>query len=396
MSHIAARDPWRIDSESDDEQPSRFSIPVTSRQIAPRVTLDSLPPKTPDWDSSSNTRGVNEKQSSNRKLASPNGNQRVELASRISSSSSSSSSIKLNKTHESIVRSSPTPESPVKAPAATNTSNFDPMALIQSDLTKFINTYIPKDYPSFIQCTLRRDKDGVQGGFFPTFYLQAERPSDGKKCFLLAARKVAKVKRQSEYLITTNVATLSEKSGGDDYVGKLRGNNVSGTEYTLYDHGLSPNKAPNLRQMNNYEGLRRELAGIVYNTNILGFKGPRQMSIMIPQIGHDIRPNKNEHGIIDQWRDRRFRYLMQLRNKSPTYNEETKTFVLRFTGNRVAQPSVKNFQIVLEEENHEEEIVMQFGRVDEDTFTCDYRHPLSAIQAFGIALSSFDSRLARE
>jgi len=39
---------------------------------------------------------------------------------------------------------------------------------------------------------------------------------------------------------------------------------------------------------------------------------------------------------------------------------------------------------------------MQFGRVDDDTFTCDYRYPLSAIQAFGIALSSFDSRLARE
>ncbi len=44
----------------------------------------------------------------------------------------------------------------------------------------------------------------------------------------------------------------------------------------------------------------------------------------------------------------------------------------------------------------EEEVVMQFGRVDEDTFTCDYRYPLSAVQAFGIALSSFDSRLVRE
>jgi hypothetical protein len=53
--------------------------------------------------------------------------------------------------------------------------------LIQEDLSKFIYTYIPKDYPSFIQCSLRRDKDGVQGSFFPTFYLQAERPGDGKK-----------------------------------------------------------------------------------------------------------------------------------------------------------------------------------------------------------------------
>lgn len=44
----------------------------------------------------------------------------------------------------------------------------------------------------------------------------------------------------------------------------------------------------------------------------------------------------------------------------------------------------------------EEDVVMQFGRVDTDTFTCDFRYPLSPIQAFGIALSSFESRLARE
>ena len=43
-----------------------------------------------------------------------------------------------------------------------------------------------------------------------------------------------------------------------------------------------------------------------------------------------------------------------------------------------------------------QEVVMQFGRTDDDTFICDYRYPLSAVQAFGIALSSFDKRFARE
>jgi tubby-related protein 1 len=43
-----------------------------------------------------------------------------------------------------------------------------------------------------------------------------------------------------------------------------------------------------------------------------------------------------------------------------------------------------------------EEIAMQFGRIDKDTFACDYRYPFSALQAFGIALSSFDSRFTRE
>jgi len=41
-------------------------------------------------------------------------------------------------------------------------------------------------------------------------------------------------------------------------------------------------------------------------------------------------------------------------------------------------------------------IVMQFGRVAEDTFTMDFNYPMCAVQAFGIALSSFDSKLACE
>ena len=39
---------------------------------------------------------------------------------------------------------------------------------------------------------------------------------------------------------------------------------------------------------------------------------------------------------------------------------------------------------------------MQFGRTDDHEFTMDFRYPLSAVQAFAIALSSFDSKLAVE
>ena len=36
------------------------------------------------------------------------------------------------------------------------------------------------------------------------------------------------------------------------------------------------------------------------------------------------------------------------------------------------------------------EIKMQFGKTGENSFVCDYSYPFCAIQAFGIALSSFD------
>lgn len=39
---------------------------------------------------------------------------------------------------------------------------------------------------------------------------------------------------------------------------------------------------------------------------------------------------------------------------------------------------------------------MQFGRVAEDVFTMDYSYPMCAIQAFAVALSSFDGKLACE
>ena len=74
---------------------------------------------------------------------------------------------------------------------------------------------------------------------------------------------------------------------------------------------------------------------------------------------------------------------------------------LRLEGERLGiiyiselQASVKNFQIVHDSDN--EYIIMQFGRVAEDIFTMDYKYPMCAVQAFGIALSSFDSKLACE
>lgn len=46
--------------------------------------------------------------------------------------------------------------------------------------------------------------------------------------------------------------------------------------------------------------------------------------------------------------------------------------------------------------NYSSSIVMQFGRISNHEFTCDVAYPLSILQAFSIALSSFDSKLACE
>ena len=72
---------------------------------------------------------------------------------------------------------------------------------------------------------------------------------------------------------------------------------------------------------------------------------------------------------------------------------ETQSFVLNF-GGRVTLPSVKNFQIVHPQDL--DYVVMQFGRVGQDKFTLDIQFPLTPLQAFAIAVTSFDGKIACE
>lgn len=85
------------------------------------------------------------------------------------------------------------------------------------------------------------------------------------------------------------------------------------------------------------------------------------------------------------------RNVIKLINKAPEWNKQLRSFVLSFN-NRVTLASVKNFQVV--HESNTDYIVMQFGKVNRDLFTCDYAYPVCALQAFGIALSSIDDKLA--
>uniref|UniRef100_A0A915IXF4 Tubby-like protein n=1 Tax=Romanomermis culicivorax TaxID=13658 RepID=A0A915IXF4_ROMCU len=118
------------------------------------------------------------------------------------------------------------------------------------------------------------------------------------------------------------------------------------------------------------------------DTNLLGFKGPRKMTILLPSIldpktykRAELKPITERDSIIEKWKS------------------HTQSYVLNFQG-RVTQASVKNFQIV--HETDPDFIVMQFGRVNDEIFTMDFTYPMCALQAFGIALSSFDGKLACE
>ncbi|XP_036432533.1 tubby-related protein 3 isoform X4 [Colossoma macropomum] len=301
---------------------------------------------------------------------------------------------------EDRVRSlSPNTESTRPASASSTKSSTEcvtvgsPMAegpsIEVDNLEEFVLRPAPRGVT--VKCRITRDKKGMDRGLYPTYFMHLER-EDGKKLFLLAGRKRKKSKT-SNYLISVDATDLSRE--GESFVGKLR-SNLMGTKFTVYDNGTNPSKNPGalLEESNT----RQELAAICYETNVLGFKGPRKMTVIIPGMNMNfervpVRPTNDQESLLSKWQNRALDNLIELHNKAPVWNDDTQSYVLNFHG-RVTQASVKNFQIV--HDNDPDYIVMQFGRVAEDVFTLDYNYPMCALQAFAIGLSSFDSKLACE
>ncbi|XP_027621908.1 tubby protein homolog isoform X3 [Tupaia chinensis] len=275
------------------------------------------------------------------------------------------------------------------ASAPSPTAPEPPVDVEVQDLEEFALRPAPQGIT--IKCRITRDKKGMDRGMYPTYFLHLDR-EDGKKVFLLAGRKRKKSKT-SNYLISVDPTDLSR--GGDSYIGKLR-SNLMGTKFTVYDNGVNPQKASSSTLESGT--LRQELAAVCYETNVLGFKGPRKMSVIVPGMNmvHErvsIRPRNEHEALLARWQNKNTESIIELQNKTPVWNDDTQSYVLNFHG-RVTQASVKNFQII--HGNDPDYIVMQFGRVAEDVFTMDYNYPLCALQAFAIALSSFDSKLACE
>ncbi|XP_053547028.1 tubby protein homolog [Bombina bombina] len=263
-----------------------------------------------------------------------------------------------------------------------------PLSVETEDLEGF--ALRPAPHNMILQCRITRDKKGVDKGIYPTYYLHLER-DDGKRLFLMAGRKRKKSKT-SNYLISVDPTNLSR--GGESFVGKVR-SNMLGTRFAVFDNGVNPVTKPFVQER---ESLRQELAAICYETNVLGFRGPRKMTIIIPGMNMDservtIRPRNEHETLLARYQNGNMENIIVLHNKAPSWNDETQSFVLNFHG-RVTQASVKNFQIIYADDP--EYIVMQFGRVAEDVFTMDFRYPLCALQAFSVCLSSFDSKLACE
>ncbi|XWS10897.1 hypothetical protein CRYUN_Cryun38cG0037700 [Craigia yunnanensis] len=262
----------------------------------------------------------------------------------------------------------------------------------------------PHDFPN--QCIIKRSKKNS------TFYLYlALTPSfNDKGKFLLAARRY-RHGAHIEYIISLDADDLSQ--GSNAYVGKLS-SDFLGTNFTIYDSkpphsGAKPSSSRASRRFASKQispqvpARNFEVGQVSYKFNLLKSRGPRRM---VCSIKCPLPEERADDKHLDDPKMKRPEYTASghtiLRNKAPRWHEHLQCWCLNFHG-RVTVASVKNFQLAATVDQSqpggkgdEETVVLQFGKVGDDTFTMDYRQPLSAFLAFAICLTSFGTKLACE
>ena len=133
------------------------------------------------------------------------------------------------------------------------------------DMKQFLTKPIPKGM--IIQMTIRRDKSGF-ARFYPKYHLHLS----SSLRYLMTGKKRSSNKT-SNYLMSMSKTELTKKSA--NFLGKVR-SNFLGTEFHVFDTGDNPKKCKNP------ENARKELSGVIYESNLLGSRGPRKMKVIIP------------------------------------------------------------------------------------------------------------------
>ncbi len=97
------------------------------------------------------------------------------------------------------------------------------------------------------------------------------------------------------------------------------------------------------------------MGAVLYAPNVMGTKGPRKMTVVVPKpgatanttgaAGTDLMGDKAVASLAARYKAQQVDDCVILRNKPPRWNDALKAYCLNF-GGRVTHASVKNFQLV--------------------------------------------------
>jgi len=259
----------------------------------------------------------------------------------------------------------PRPE-PVNVPMAESSASTQGGAFVapvlsspaqKDDVRSFVTQPGPEGQ-EMVQCMLQRRKNHTY-----ELFLRDESRHLEHGQFILATRKT-QGKKSATYRVSSSRNDFEKKS--PNYLGKIKASEMTGA-YTLVDTGKNPKK---IDAWDKDEGGSGASAGARQTLAEVNFSKPTDKRLP------DLRNVKLGYG------DRVEQRLQTMPPQVDSHGKLTQDF-----NGRVRKISVKNF--ILEDAAKPGRCVILFGRVSKDTFALDYCAPLSAMQAFAIAMTSF-------
>ncbi len=160
---------------------------------------------------------------------------------------------------------------PVKKPTVDVKLDF-------TDMRSFLMNPIARG--TTLQCYIVRNKKGLKNKMYPSYELYLDSKDQR---FLLAGKKLSQ-NSTSYYLVSMDKANMTKESAS--FMGKVR-SNFMGTEFTIFDKGVAPKKVDDDQLAISMMTVRQELGYCVYESNLLGNRGPRKMTVAVPAVGKD-------------------------------------------------------------------------------------------------------------
>eukprot|EP00801_Mesodinium_rubrum_P003823 Mrub_03824.p1 GENE.Mrub_03824~~Mrub_03824.p1 ORF type:complete len:303 (+),score=60.96 Mrub_03824:397-1305(+) len=298
------------------------------------------------------------------------------------------------------------------------------LTIYPNDLSKFNQIMYPIAHNNLEKCTVFVSKDFF--GFSTEFKLISE-----EGYFLACAKKFNKGVG-SYYHLSIYDGTYDKSKG---YLGKVR-SDATGGSYMLYSNGLSAEesfqdkfvrnelgymqyeiiyeeideKGINENQKDNNEADELKINNKIFEDNPNSkfrsknindmrdkkFRTIHNTQLVIPYAYNDkrieIKSNSNYNYLKNCLNENNQFNTFILENKKPYYSKNLNSYVLKYN-NRKPIKSCKNFIMTLsnDEVDKDNENIIQFCKISEDTFALDFIYPLSPIQAFAVSLTKFDS-----
>ena len=258
-------------------------------------------------------------------------------------------------------------------------------AFRSSGIIDVLTSYDSGSSSEHIQCQFIRDRSNA---IYPTYELRTGVNND---VVLIIAKRVGLSAMGSFCFFDMSKVTkgrlLTKKS--ENYIGRLKSHKNSGIEYILVNNSAQEDELAAFKYIQGPSMDFPAPSPKVFNEKLSG-DTPKNLFVIIPHLDYLGQTVQNLVGpgplssILRSASAPELSDIHVFGSKNPVLRNGLHS--LNFRG-RVKVPSTKNFQLIPDDEM--DNIILQFGKIGDDTFNLDFKAPFNALQAFALALTQF-------